>query len=420
MKILNVVKKVLFILLLLLFIFTIKSFALTGVITDITVNVREKPTTESNRIMFVTEDDVVEVLEKDGDWYKIKFKNTVGYVFSKYIKVDEELLEEKNIEAVEEIESETSTIDNLKLEIKNGINVKYIPNISSLTLETITEDVTIEIIEELDKWSYICYNNTYGWVLTESISEINQKSTDIETEKKDNNVEKIAYIKANFVNLRKEKSTSSEIISRLNINNEIQVLDSSDSKWYKIKYGELIGYVVKEYVADEKQIISENKKETSSRDGENIDRNLETYTVTNNELTIETVNKDEDKITGEDIAEYAKTFVGYKYVYGGSSPSTGFDCSGLVQYVYKHFGYSISRTATTQSKDGVAVSKENLQLGDIVVFKDTSLKDIGHVGIYIGNNQFVHASEPKVGVKISALSDGKYPQRYVTARRIIK
>ena len=115
MKILNVVKKVLFILLLLLFIFTIKSFALTGVITDITVNVREKPTTESNRIMFVTEDDVVEVLEKDGDWYKIKFKNTVGYVFSKYIKVDEELLEEKNIEAVEEIESETSTIDNLKI-----------------------------------------------------------------------------------------------------------------------------------------------------------------------------------------------------------------------------------------------------------------------------------------------------------------
>ena len=76
-------------------------------------------------------------------------------------------------------------------------------------------------------------------------------------------------------------------------------------------------------------------------------------------------------VNGQDIVNYAKNFLGVWYVYGGSSPN-GFDCSGLVQYVYKHFGINISRTTKTQINDGREVGRNNLQLGDLV-FPDSGM-----------------------------------------------
>ena len=112
--------------------------------------------------------------------------------------------------------------------------------------------------------------------------------------------------------------------------------------------------------------------------------------------------------------------IGYDYVLGGTSPKTGFDCSGFTRYVYNHFGYKISRTSKTQAKDVKEVAKSDLQPGDIIIFKNQSLTAIGHVGIYIGNNKFIHASNPQDGVKITSLSDSYYVKNYKGARRIIK
>ena len=103
--------------------------------------------------------------------------------------------------------------------------------------------------------------------------------------------------------------------------------------------------------------------------------------------------------TGAQIVAVAQRYIGVPYVYGGASPS-GFDCSGLVQYVFNQVGISIPRVAVDQSKGGIAVSKANLQPGDLVFFGSP----VSHVGIYIGNDQFINA--PKTGdvVKISTLS----------------
>ena len=99
-------------------------------------------------------------------------------------------------------------------------------------------------------------------------------------------------------------------------------------------------------------------------------------------------------VNGQDIVNYAKNFLGVRYVFGGTSPN-GFDCSGLVQYVYKHFGINISRTTKTQINDGREVGRNNLQLGDLV------FPSSGHVTLYIGNNQVIHAPQPGEVVKIS-------------------
>jgi cell wall-associated NlpC family hydrolase len=113
-----------------------------------------------------------------------------------------------------------------------------------------------------------------------------------------------------------------------------------------------------------------------------------------------------------------ESFLGVSYVYGGTSPS-GFDCSGLVYYCYRHFGYRINRTAAALSYNGVSVSASNLQAGDIVLFTDGSGSYIGHCGIYIGGGSFIHAPHTGDVVKISSLSSSYFKEHYVGARRII-
>ncbi|MDR0889888.1 MAG: C40 family peptidase [Oscillospiraceae bacterium] len=129
----------------------------------------------------------------------------------------------------------------------------------------------------------------------------------------------------------------------------------------------------------------------------------------------------EETVTlADEIVEYAMTFEGYDYVYGGKSPSTGFDCSGFVYYIYTYFGYSMYRTATDQLKNGVSVSKGELLPGDLVFFTDyVGGSSIGHVGIYIGDGNFIHAANPSKGVIITALDSPWYADRYYGARRIV-
>ncbi|WP_301109027.1 C40 family peptidase [Sporosarcina sp.] len=111
-----------------------------------------------------------------------------------------------------------------------------------------------------------------------------------------------------------------------------------------------------------------------------------------------------------------RTHMGTPYVYGGTTPS-GFDCSGYIQYVYKKEGHSVPRTTGQQFSTGTSVSKNNLQVGDLVFF-NTSGRGVSHVGVYTGSNNFIHASVSK-GVMVSSLSDPYYwGSRYIGARRV--
>ncbi|NMA67823.1 MAG: LysM peptidoglycan-binding domain-containing protein [Desulfitobacterium sp.] len=118
---------------------------------------------------------------------------------------------------------------------------------------------------------------------------------------------------------------------------------------------------------------------------------------------------------GGSIVDRALSFVGTKYVYGGSSAS-GFDCSGFTKYVYAGSGISLPRTSYAQFNSGTKVSKNNLQPGDLVFFS-TYAAGASHVGIYIGGGRFVHASNPSSGVKINGINDSFYGPRYLGARR---
>ena len=119
----------------------------------------------------------------------------------------------------------------------------------------------------------------------------------------------------------------------------------------------------------------------------------------------------------QQIVEYSKTLQGVRYKYGGYSTS-GMDCSGFVKYVYAHFGIDVPRSSASYANFGQRVSRENLRPSDILLFDtDGGNWDVSHVGIYIGNNMFIHASTTKGKVVITSLSE--YPAPYYGARRVI-
>lgn len=117
------------------------------------------------------------------------------------------------------------------------------------------------------------------------------------------------------------------------------------------------------------------------------------------------------------ILKTANGYLGVPYVYGGTSPS-GFDCSGFTHYTFLKNGITIPRTAATQYTIGTAVSKSNLKPGDLVFFTTTSTA-VSHVGIYVGNNKFIHASSGSGKIIISDLSNTYYASHYVGAKRVI-
>jgi cell wall-associated NlpC family hydrolase len=114
------------------------------------------------------------------------------------------------------------------------------------------------------------------------------------------------------------------------------------------------------------------------------------------------------------VVSIALQYLDIPYVWGGSSPSTGFDCSGFIMYVYAQIGISLPHHAASQYGYGVPVSRDDLALGDLVFFDG-----LGHVGMYIGGGQFIHAPHTGDVVKISSLYDSWYASNWVGARRII-
>lgn len=117
------------------------------------------------------------------------------------------------------------------------------------------------------------------------------------------------------------------------------------------------------------------------------------------------------------LMEMVNDLLGIRYKYAGTT-TKGFDCSGFTSYVFEHlFGVNLNRSSKDQATQGVKVAKDKLREGDLVFFK-TNGKSISHVGIYIGNNQFAHASTSK-GITITSMDDKYYKKRYVTARRIL-
>ena len=183
------------------------------------------------------------------------------------------------------------------------------------------------------------------------------------------------------VRFRTGPSLEDSVTRYLYRGNRVQVLDR-EGDWYRVLLDGTIGYLYSAYV---------------TLDGD----------------------KPEPTEAVSTILDLARAQLGVPYVYGGASPSTGFDCSGLVYYCFTKNGYSMNRTASGQYRQGVNVEKEDLEPGDLVFFASTGGWYIGHVGIYLGDGEFIHASSGGRRIMVNKLSETYWTKYYYGARRLI-
>lgn len=200
----------------------------------------------------------------------------------------------------------------------------------------------------------------------------------------------MGIVTQNQINIRQYPDTYSKVIDKCN-QTDVLIVTGKYKKWYQIKYRNKIAWIYSMY--------------------------LEGYNLT---LISEITIKEKENLLRRQIVNYAQQFIGTPYRYGGTNLKKGVDCSGFVQSVMKTFDIQLHRRSKDQLKNGTPVKKESLDPADLVFFdtSGTNTGKVSHVGLYIGNNQFIHATNSK-GVKIDDLFQPYYKKNFVQATSVI-
>ena len=362
----------------------------TGTVSASSLNVRSTPSTSGSKVTTLSSGAQVTLLESLDGWYRIETGGKTGYVSSQYVSLASGTPAPSTPQEADRI---TGTVSASTLNVRSG------PGSSHAKIGSLSSGAQVEILEQLDGWCRIEWNGKTGYISSQYVtpSQEQQPAPDAQPaaqpepqpeaepqptpapqpeQSAPQESKTLGMVSASSLNVRSGPSASHEKVAALSSGAQVEILEKLDG-WYRIENG----YVSADYIL----ILDGSLSQLQAQ-----------------------------------IVAYARTFLGCAYVYGGNGPKS-FDCSGLTKYVYNHFGYSINRTATQQLKNGITVSKENLQPGDLVFFNSegTGVNRATHVGIYIGNGEFIHASNKKVGVTITSLSDPYRVRTYTTARRII-
>lgn len=254
------------------------------------------------------------------------------------------------------------------------VNFRKSPSLDGESLKLIPQNANVNVLSEENQWSKVKYDNLTGWVYSKYISySLNSPK---------------GFIKGKNVNIRKSADLKSDIIAKVTAE-EISIKGYKDSWYNVVTKSNKDGWV-------HKQFVDVMGKTVTSR-GVNSKKAMS-------------------------VVALAKAQLGKRYVWGSTGPNT-FDCSGYTSYVFKKFGIKLPRTSRTQGTAGVHVKKSELAPGDLVFF-DTSGANNGvitHVGIYIGDNKFIHCSSGKSAKKvvITDINKAFYTRGYVTARRVL-
>ncbi len=330
--------------------------------------------------------------------------------------------------AVADIYSTTT----LNIRKKGSINAKIVGKMKKGNIAT--------VLKKGSEWSKVRSGNVTGYVKNQYLvfgDEIKNFAKQ--------NVKKVAKVQTETLRVRKKASTDSKIVTLVSEDDKLKVKKQTDD-WAKVKVDGQTGYVSKDYAKvtysfgkaksmkqiQAEQAVKEAQKQAAQTTIGNESASTSSSNTSNSSTTSGStkassvqaakkasvsVSSSGSSATGSRIASYAQQFIGNPYRYGGNSLTSGIDCSGFTQQIMAKFGYSISRTSSSQAGEGRAVSTSNLRAGDLVFYGNGG--SINHVAVYIGGGQVVHASNsapyPRGGIKISNVNY----RTPICARRII-
>lgn len=312
----------------------------------------------------------------------------------------------------------------------SGQRLRAEPSNGAEALTAVNAGSQVLVLEKTGGWYLACYDGVIGYIRADYLTFRTVGAVTLGT----------GYAKYNSVNVRTLPSLDAPVAAALSYNTAVNVTGIING-WYRIAdaSGEDIGFVRSDLLvletlptdAEEQKMLDTGDLELSDLAEIYVTRTPENNIVIvtqEGSVVVEAAPPAEDQPDFSDasmdkaveVINYAFSFIGTPYVWAANGPDA-FDCSGFVKYVYSHFGYSMNRVANDMYyRDGVAVDRANLQPGDVIFFGNTyaSSETATHVGIYIGNDQFVHASSSK-GVTVSQLSSEYYSTRFVGGKRMI-
>ena len=365
------------------------AFAISGeafVATPGELNLRDSGSFNSNVIDAAPQGATVYVLGDAGyGWYKVSYNGKTGYMASYYLLFNE---------------------------IPSAENVDSVPvKEEAPAQETVAEAPAQETVSELPSQTYVAPPATG-----------------------DSN----ATVLGSGICFRSGPSTYSSVIETLETGTPIRVNGACGS-WYECVYNGSTGYIYGDYVVlnGTSKTYTIAAATVSGEDGTiySEPQTPETTENTTTEVTpidppaqaepetpaesapVEEPSFTHNPVTAQTIVDTAMQYLGVPYVWGGTSPDVGFDCSGLVYYVYGQYGYSLNRVAQSMYYNGVDVDLNDLQAGDILLF-GSSVYNIWHAAIYIGGGNFIHAPYSGAVVSTQSLSSTA-GMRLVAARRIV-
>lgn len=277
----------------------------------------------------------------------------------------------------------------------SAVNFRQEPSTESTVLDKLYNGTRVAVLDQTGDWYQVAYDGDVGYMSAEYV----------ETQPIMNISCGGAKVTTAVLNLRSGPGTENDIVAKLAGGSVTKIIGINNG-WFKVQYAGDTGYISPDYVEVTAYAGSYGKSSSgSSSSSSAAAKSSGTATAATG--------------TRQEIIDYAATLLGCKYVYGGTSTS-GFDCSGFTMYVFNKFGISLSHSSATQYSNSVHISKSELQVGDLVFFsqKKGSSK-VGHVGIYVGDNEFIHAASPGKGVRYDDLDSDYYLSHYIGCGRVI-